>query len=220
MAVITISRQFGSAGTQAASRVCDLLGYRYLDKVLMTQVATEAGLLGKEFVDFSEERSEVRNFLDRLLHPGPHSVARVATRSRDAAGRETLSLEQLDEARCAKLVRGAIHAAYQQGDVVIMGRGGQVTLKEMSGVLHVRIVAPMGSRILRIQSQEGVDAEQARRLAVAHDQATTRYLKQLFGVRGDEPELYHMVINTGKWSPGVAAQIIYNAVEQLPMESQ
>lgn len=220
MAAVTISRQFGSAGTQTASQVCQMLGYRYLDKVLMTQVATEAGLSGKELVDFSEERSEVRNFLDRLLRPGPYSVARVETRSRDAAGRETLSAEQLDEARCARLVREAIYAAYQQGGVVFVGRGGQVTLQEMPGVLHVRIVAPMGTRILRIQNQEGVDAEQARRLAIQHDQATTRYLKQLFGVRGDEPELYHVVINTGKWSSEAAAHMICNAVEQLQMEAQ
>jgi len=220
MAVVTISRQFGSAGIQIASLVCEMLGYRYLDKVLMTQVATGAGLLGKELVDFSEERSAVRDFLDRLLRPGPHSIAWAETRSRDAAGRETLSVEQLDEARCAKLVRSAVHAAYQQGDVVIVGRGGQITLQEMTGVFHVRIVAPMGTRILRIQAQEKVDAEEARRLAIQHDQATTRYLKQLFGVRGDEPELYHMVINTGKWSPEAAARIICNPVEQLQMEAQ
>jgi cytidylate kinase len=215
MAVVTISRQFGSGGTQIAGQVCEMLGYRYLDKVLMTQVATEAGLSGKELVDFSEERYEVRNFLDRLLRPGPHGVARLETRSRDAAGRETLSVEQLDEARCTKLVRSAIHAAYQQGDVVIVGRGGQVTLKETPGVLHVRIVAPMGNRILRLQGQEKVSAEEARRLAIEHDQVTSRYLNQLFGVRGNEPELYHLVINTGKWSLEHATQIVVSAVHQL-----
>ena len=127
-------------------------------------------------------------------------------------------MEQLDEARCAKLVRSAIHTAYQRGDVVIVGRGGQVTLQEMPGVLHVRIVAPMGNRILRIQGQERVDAEQARRLAISHDQATARYLNQLFGVRGDEPQLYHVVINTGKWSVEHAIQIIVNAVGYLQAE--
>ena len=216
MAVVTISRQYGSGGTEVAARVCEMLSYRYLDKVLITQVAAEAGLSGKELIEFSEQRSEVRAFLDRLLRPGPHGVVRIETRSRDEAGSETISVEQLDEARCAKLVRSAIHAAYEQGDVVIVGRGGQATLKNMPGVLHVRVVAPMGNRILRIQEQEKVGAEEARRLAIKHDQATARYLKQLFGVRGDEPELYNLVINTGKWSSDTVAQIILKAVEQLP----
>jgi cytidylate kinase len=215
MAVVTISRQYGSGGTEIAARVCEMLGYRYLDKVLITHVADEAGLSGGELVEFSEGRSEVRDFLDRLLRPGPHGVVRVRTRSRDAAGSETISVKQLDEARCAKLVRSAIHAAYKQGDVVIVGRGGQDTLKNMPEVLHVRVVAPMAERVLRIQRQEQVDTETARRLAIEHDQATARYLNQLFRVRGDNPELYHVVINTGKLSLEGAAQVIVKAVEQL-----
>jgi cytidylate kinase len=82
-------------------------------------------------------------------------------------------------------------------------------------VLHVRIVAPMAERVLRIQKQEQVDTETARRLAIEHDQATARYLNQLFRVRGDNPELYHLVINTGKWSLEDAAQVIVKSVEQL-----
>ena len=218
MAVVTISRQYGSGGTEIAARVCEMLGYRYLDKVLITQVAAEAGLSGKELVEFFEQRSEVRSLLDRLVRPGPHGVVRVETRSRDEAGGKMISVEQLDEARCAKLVRSAIHAAYKEDNVVIVGRGGQYTLKNMPGVLHVRVVAPMGNRILRIQGQDKVNAEEARRLAIEHDQATARYLNQLFGVRGDEPELYHLVINTGKWSPEIAAQIIPKAVEQIQTE--
>ena len=64
MAVITISRQFGSGGRQVAARVCELLGYSYLDKLLMTQVAAEVGLSGKELADYSEERRTVRNLLE------------------------------------------------------------------------------------------------------------------------------------------------------------
>jgi cytidylate kinase len=40
MAVITISRQFGSGGREVAARVCELLGYDYFDKELIAQVAT------------------------------------------------------------------------------------------------------------------------------------------------------------------------------------
>ena len=51
MAVITISRQYGSGGDEIASRVCELLGYRYFDKRMMAQVASEAGLSSKEVID-------------------------------------------------------------------------------------------------------------------------------------------------------------------------
>jgi cytidylate kinase len=215
MTVITVSRQYGSGGREISARVCELLGYRYLDKLLITQVAAEVGLSGKELADFSEEQPKVRSFLERLLRPGPHDVVRVAVRSRDASGVQTLTVKHLDEWRCSSLVRSAIHTEYQQGDVVIVGRGGQATLQQMPDVLHVRLQAPMGIRILRVQKRDGVDAEEARRLAVQQDQASSQYLKRLFGIQWDDPTLYHMLINTGKWELETAAQLIVSAVRQF-----
>lgn len=218
MAVITISRQYGSGGQEIADRVCELLGYRYLDKVLITQVAAEVGLSGKQVTEFSEEQLKVRNFLERLLRPGPHDVVRVTMRDRDVTGEETLAVKHLDEARCASLVRSAIHTAYKRGNVVIVGRGGQAILKEMSDVLHVRIEAPMGARILRIQNQAGVRAEEARQLAIEHDQASAEYLSRLFGIQWDDFTLYHILINTGKLELEVAAQIIVDLVNRWQAE--
>ena len=218
MAVVTISRQFGSGGTEVARRVCEALGYRYLDKLLMGQVAAEVGLSGKELVEFSEEHTKVRNFLERLLLPGPHTTARFSVRSQDAAGAKTVSVVQLDDARSTTLVRGAIHKAYQQGNVVIVGRGGQATLQDMPGVLHVRIEAPMAARVLRIQGREGIVAEEARAMALRRDKAAEQYLKKLFTIHWDDSNLYHLIINTGKWELEAAAQMIVNAVERLPVK--
>jgi cytidylate kinase len=216
MAVITISRQSGSGGRDIAARACELLGYRYLDKLLMTQAAAEVGLSGRELAEFSERQPKVRRFLERLVLPGPRDLARISVRSRDVSGVETLTVKHLDEARSSSLVQGAIHAAYQEGEVVIVGRGGQATLRDLPGVLHVRIEAPIGTRILRVQRRKGLDAEQARRLVIQHDQAAAQYLKRLFGIAWEDPMLYHAVINTGRWETETAAQIIVYLAGQLP----
>jgi cytidylate kinase len=218
MAVITISRQFGSGGRQVAARVCELLGYSYLDKLLMTQVAAEAGLSGKELADYSEERRTVRNFLDRLFRPGPHDFVRVSVRSQDVSGAETITVKYLDETRSANLIRSAILRAYERGNVVIVGRGGQATLQQMAGVLHVRLEAAMGTRILRIQESEGINAETARQRAMQEDQASAEYLKRLFGIRWDDSTLYHLLLNTGKWDLETVAQLIVQAAAHLPAE--
>ena len=218
MAVITISRQFGSGGSEVANSVCKLLGYRYLDKLLMTQVAAEVGLFGKELADFSEEHHKARRFLQRLLTPGYHGVVRISVRSQDSAGRETLSEAQLDQARCANLVLSAIYAAYEQGDVVIVGRGGQATLQDVPDVLHVRIEAPLADRILRIQEREGVGPDEARELAKNHDQLAAKYLATLFDIQWDDPLLYHLVVNTGKLDLEAAALTIVSLVQRLPAD--
>ena len=41
-------------------------------------------------------------------------------------------------------VESLIHSAYARGNLVLVGRGGQVILRDKPGVLHVRIQAPMG----------------------------------------------------------------------------
>ena len=70
MTVITISRQYGSGGDEVALRVCEMLEYRYFDKMLMRQVASEVGFSAGEIVDFSEDNYKVRSFLDRLFGSG------------------------------------------------------------------------------------------------------------------------------------------------------
>jgi len=215
MSIITISRQYGSAGVEVAARVSNLLEYRYLDKEVIAAAASEVGLSEGEIVEFNEHHSKSRRFLDRILFPGPNVVAQVTIRSPAENGDGALTVEELDKKECLNLVQTAIHAEYSQGDAVIVGRGGQAVLQKMPNVLHVRIVAPMPSRILRIQTLETVDLEAAYEAAIQRDRKTAGYLSEVFGIDWDDPRLYHLVINTGKWTVEQAAQIVVHAARQL-----
>lgn len=211
MTVITISRQYGSGGTEIATRVSELLGYRYLDKQYVIQAAFEAGLTESEALDFREESSQARNFMERLLMPGPPLSAEMAV----GGGQEPLTLELLDTERCLNLVRAAIHAEYKAGHAVIVGRGGQAVLQKVPDVLHVLVHAPMPARILRIQESEKVGLEEAYLMATQHDKKTSRYLERVFNIKWDDPLLYHLIINSGKWSLEQAANIIVHATKAL-----
>jgi len=214
MAVITISRQYGSGGDQIAARVCEILGYSMFDKNLMVQVASEVGLSESEVVDLSEESYKMQSFLDRLL--GRRTVAKVKTWTQDSTGAETLTVQELAEDHGRELVRKTIVAAQERGNVLVLGRGGQAILREKPGVLHVRIAAPMGGRVLRIQEQEGLSREEARRLARQKDRSAAEYLERFFHIEWDNPMLYHLMLNTGRWDIEAAAQIIVNALSHLP----
>ena len=214
MAVITISRQSGSGGDEIARRVCDLLGYHYFDKQLMTQVAADVGLSWQEMIDFSEEHYKVKSFLDLLLSSS--YVGQVRTWTQDATGKETLSLQELNEAQCIDLIRSTVRAAYLRGNILIVGRGGQAILTKRSNVLHVRLEAPLRTRIHRIQAREGMSYQAAKSWVVERDEAAAQYLLRFFKIRWDDPLLYHLVINTGQWELEAAAQVIVHAVSRLP----
>jgi cytidylate kinase len=217
MAVITISRQYGSGGDEIAARVREMLGYRLFDKRMMAQVASEMGLSEREIVDFSEEDYKVRGFLERLFgRRSSRVVAEVGTWTRDTAGVSSVAVEQLDEEWCITMVKSTIRGAYKHENIVIVGRGGQAVLQDMPDVLHVRVESPASVRAQRIQEQESVTPRTAEEMVSERDKGAAAYLKRFHDVEWDDPTLYHLVINTGKWDTEAAAHLIVNAVSYLP----
>jgi cytidylate kinase len=214
MAVITISRQYGSGGDEIAEQLCKRLGYRYFDKGLIARSANEIGLTETEIVDFSEDKYQVRSFLDRLLGRS-RVVAQARHWKEEPGGARTLEVEKLDEAWCIKLIKGAIHAAHKQDNIVIMGRGGQAILREMPNVLHVRIEAPLENRIKRVEQAENLDAEVARAVINSHDRTTVDYLKRFHQIDWSDSQLYHLVINTARVNLDVAVDLIIYTVEHM-----
>ncbi|GAB4574967.1 MAG: cytidylate kinase-like family protein [Anaerolineae bacterium] len=220
MTVITISRQFGSGGDEVAEQVCSLLGYKYLDKWLMQNVAVEVGLSPDEVVDFSEDHYKARTFLQSLFGPRSRTVTQVSSRTRTTTGETRTNVVRLDEAQCIDLIRVAVVAAYKRGNIVIVGRGSQAILADRPDVLHVRIEAPLELRMQRISQQENMTLVEARALIGQRDFAAAQYLERFFGIDWNDPLHYTLVINTGKCSYDTAARIIVDAARHLEQEFQ
>ena len=215
MAVITISRQYGSEGDEIAANVCQVLGYQSFDKQLMAKVATEVGLTEGEVVDFTEDQHKVRGFLDRLLGTQRQIVTQTRSWGEDRYGVRTLDVKEIDETASITLVQAVIHAVVKRGNVVIVGRGGQAVLRNEPGVLHVRIEAPLETRIQRVQLREGLTFELAREVVAERDRAAADYLKRFYGVDWSDSLLYHLILNTGRWGIESASRLIVNAVSLL-----
>jgi cytidylate kinase len=215
MAVITISRQYGSEGDEIAANLCQILGYQSFDKQLMEKVATEVGLTEGEIVDFTEDQHQVRGFLDRLLGNQRQIVTQTRSWGEDRYGVRTLDVKEIDATVSISLVQAVIHAAARHGNVVIVGRGGQAVLRNEPGVLHVRIEAPLETRLQRVQLREGLTYELAREVVAQRDRAAADYLKRFYGVDWSDSLLYHLIVNTGRWGIESASRLIVNAVSLL-----
>lgn len=213
MAVITISRQYGSGGIEIAEKLCKMLGYSLFDKNLMVEVAAHIGGFNQDqILDFSEDTYRMRSFVERLL--GSRRVKVEMEENQD--GEQAMRIASLDEEQGVSLVRRSILAAYERGNVVIIGRGGQAILREHPGVLHVRIDAPLGARALRIKERTGLSLGEASDLASRKDLARANYLRRFFTIEWDNPLLYHLIINTGKLDIDAATQTIITAMSHLP----
>ena len=196
MPVITMSRQIGSKATDVANRLSERLGLRIFDKTLMARVANEVGLSETQIVDYSEDEYKQRSFVDALFRRS-RPIAEVSTRIRAYGAPDTVERLLVDEVQAVGFVRATIQAAYERGDVLIVGRGGQAVLEGKPGVLHVRLVAPLEDRIQFFVEREQLTPPQARRVIAEHDRATAEYLRNFHHIDVDDPTLYHMVLNTG-----------------------
>ncbi len=219
MAVITISRQYGSGGDELAARVSERLGYRYLNKALMAEVAAEMNLSRGKFVDFSEDTYQMHGFLERLFGAS-QTISHIEAINLDQPGALMEVVERLDETECITLVQRVIQTAYEWDNVVILGRGGQAILQDKPDVLHVRVQAPLDARVQRLSQRTHSNLGGAQDKAIKSDRASAAYLKRFYGIDWDDPMLYDLIINTGKLSLDTAVDMVTRAVQSLPVREK
>jgi cytidylate kinase len=181
---ITISRQLGSLGGEIARLIADRLGYRLVLCELINQAAQRAG------------------------------VPEVALASIDELG--LLGFCPSPEACHAyrEAVEQIMHEMVDKGKVIIIGRAGQIILRERSDVLHVRVIAPINIRIARVATRYNISPKCAQAQLAASDRFRSRYVKQFYNANWNNPELYDLLINTSHISSVDAAQIIFCTIDK------
>ncbi len=215
MAVITISREYGSQGNAIARFLCERLGYHYFDKHLMLQLGAQLGLPLDEIARLPEDkRYHAQGIVERLLATTPLPTISGdlgwSWTARAQAEEQTLRLS-------VHTVERLIRAAHDQDKVVVVGRGGQVVLQDLPNVVHVRVVAPIGQRVERIAQLSGRSADAARELVQRRDHAARDYVQSFYAVDWNDPLLYDLVINTGKLTAAVAVELMSTALDGLPV---
>ncbi|NLX11192.1 MAG: cytidylate kinase-like family protein [Chloroflexi bacterium] len=215
MTVITFSRQAFSGGDEIAQRVCEQLGYRFFDKEMMVEAAARTGLQESEVVDFSEATYKVQDFISRLLQARPRHVKDILIREEQHGPIATLTAHELNEEDCVSLVCYTVERVHQEGNIVIVGRGGQAILRGRPGVLHVRVFAPLPVRIQRAREQGMTGISHIKAVLHSKDRASAEYLKRFHGIQWADPELYHLLINTGQLDFGTAVEVIVSAARAM-----
>jgi cytidylate kinase len=224
MTVVTISREFGSGGDEVASRLCAELGYLAFGKEQIIQAAKETTLSKLNAIDYSEDNHEIQTFLDRLFGRGASPVQKIAWSENPAIATRPDRADVQDTA-VISLIKGAVRAAVGIGNMVIIGRGGQVLLKATPGVLHVRIEAPVDMRIERVKqtlkNEPGASKFEkelyraAAEIIATRDKASADYLQHYYYVDWNNPSLYHLVLNLGRLSIEQATAILVSAVHAM-----
>jgi cytidylate kinase len=100
------------------------------------------------------------------------------------------------------------------GRVILVGWGSGFVTHKMPGGFHVRLVAPLETRVKRMAAMLGCDETSALAKIREADRGRHRYLKTRFSMDSEDAHLYDMVINTGRVSAETVAKTIALAMAQ------
>jgi hypothetical protein len=102
----------------------------------------------------------------------------------------------------------------QGGDLVYHGRAGQQLFPGVSHVLKVFVVAPLDYRVQLLRAQETMDTENARQYLRELDRVRSRRYRALFNDDWQDPVGYDLVLNSSRFTPDVAANLIADTVRR------
>jgi cytidylate kinase len=204
MPVITISRELGSQGDRIVDMLCDKLGYCRVDKAMLTQIAEEAGVDVKAILE-----------KERAVTSKPRLISDQMTSLYDRAPSAFGKKGSIDDQTYARVVRETMERFAQEDNAVIVGRGGQIVLRDWPNAVHVHLYAPSEVRIQRLMERSNISELTAKRRVSASDERKRWYVRQAHrNANWKDLKFYHLSINTGYVSVEVAVEIITLAAQR------
>jgi cytidylate kinase len=207
---VTISAGYGAGGSLVAPRVARLLGLPLLDRAISARVAAQLHVSVSEAEGGAVRRSLTERFFSALA-PLTADVLAVGTDThpRDLA-------EPPDEAAQFRAQAEAIMRAALASGAVILGRAGAAAFRAEPGVLRVRLFGPADARIAQAARYGDIDEATARQRRPEVDRARAQYVRRLYRADIDDPELFHLHLDSTALPLEACADLIAAAYRALP----
>jgi cytidylate kinase len=201
--LITMSREFGAGGSELARALGERLAWPVLDQDIVQRVATRMQLDAGTVERFDE-------------HP-PSLLARIATvlivPQPDIYSFPT-SADVPDHDTIARATRRVIEEAATTVPLIVVGHGAQCIFGDRPEAMHVRVIAPIATRVRLIVARMNVDPTFATTLARRADHDRQTYMQRYFHQDWRNELLYDLQINTGRMRISDAVELVADAVKR------
>lgn len=198
--IITIGRQYGSAGREIGYKVADDLGIKLYDKEMLDRAAKESGLCQELFETHDEKPTS--SFLYSLVMD-TYSLGYTSGSYTDMPINHKVFLAQFD----------AIKKIADEGPCILVGRCADYALEEYDNVLSLFIHARMDARIRRIARIYDLTDTKARDLILKTDKKRASYYNYYSNKKWGAAESYHMCLDSSSLGINGTAEAIKRLVE-------
>ena len=225
MYTITLGGMSGGGARDIGPLVAQKLKADYVDRIFLSNVAKDVGAT-VEALHQREERLPTRSekwihVIQRLLERsavtgsagdpyfGPGITALLTEEYEDIPQPTITRGHEVEDDVYIEAIESAMKEMAADGDVVFIGRGGHVILKDMPNVLRVGVVASFEDRVKTLMSRETIDRDNAMVTLEQRDQARKHFFKKYFELdEPDNPNLFHFTINSSEISTNYAAEMV------------
>jgi len=190
--VVTVSRQHGAGGGEVARRLALELGFDFLDREIITEIARSTHMSARVVGTLDEkDRDVLSDWLAAVASDNYLSTA----------------------AYRAHLIR-LVEVIANRGGAVILGRGAHIILRS-TRALRVFVVAPLEARIAEVSRREGSSETAARRRIVEVEAERRAFLARHFHADSSDLSSFDIVVNTEVLGLTGAVAAARSAVEAL-----
>jgi CMP/dCMP kinase len=186
MPIVTISRMFGSGGSEVAARVADDLGWALLDNDIAERVAAR---LGRTPVEVQAIEERIPSLAERLADALALGSPEIVSPNLSAPLPPT-------EERLLEVTERVIDDAIARGSVVLVGRGAQSYLAKRTDTLHVLCYAPKPALVARVMQRDNIELAEATKRVDDTNKRREQYVRRYWHRNWLEPENYHLCLNT------------------------
>ena len=183
--IITIGREYGSAGRQIGYKVAEDLGIKLYDRELLERAAKESGICEELFETHDEKPTN--SFLYSLVMDS-YSFGYPSSSYTDMPINHKIFLAQFD----------TIRKIASEGPCILVGRCADYALEEFDNVLSVFIHADMDARIRRIARIYDLTDAKAKDMIRKTDKQRSSYYNYYTNKRWGDANSYQFCLDSSK----------------------
>lgn len=205
--IITIGRQFGSAGREIGEKVAEALGIKCYDKELLSRAAKESGFC-EEMIQNHDERP-TNSFLYNLVMD-TYSFGYNASSFVDMPISHKVFLAQFD----------TIKKLADEESCVIVGRCADYALAEYKNSIHLFIYGDEECKIKRIMEKYQLTEAKAKEMMVKKDKQRQSYYNYYSSKKWGRADSYDLCINSSVLGVDGTVRLILQYIEDFQKKQQ
>lgn len=181
--IITIARQYGSAGIDIGQKLAEQYGIKCYDKELVNRVAKESGFC--EEIIHKEDERPTSSFLYNLVMD-TYSFGYNTSHFVDMPISQKIFLAQFD----------TIKKLASEGPCIIVGRCADYALEDRSDVVNIFIYANEADKIKYVMEHNNLSEKEAKDMIIKMDKQRQSYYNYYTSKKWGRADTYHLCINS------------------------